>query len=461
MATKQEGQQVLEGQAAMLQKQKETAELQKASAEAQKAAADAEKAAIDAQRAALEAAFPKGQAEPVSGEITADADKFGYAAELVAYMSMKESAEAVGKAIDKLSLSPAPAKILVVGERSFAQGDLPLVQLNQQFELFRRMLEAQIGKNEALLEKVRPMEEPLFPEMEGLPPEISPEAELEVLPLGAITAGMTVIPAIASSVADIAGYFRANYTISGQEFELGSEALSAMVAGQIEKHRVHLLNFHLVDDSDLLKRLADLVTKKQELENSKALLESQVVKPITAETDALKASITTQEAELAKLSGDEEAGKIQALKDKIGENKGHLEARQKALEGANKAVAESGNVGKAFGDFVTSVTSAPDDKAQPLLVQAALRDQIRKQGITHLLHLSVLSSGGEAITKKRLWGSGQTAYIGGSAVSYVLATSGGRVVSADTKVALAQLDYNLSAAGAATLKNVRLITKGG
>lgn len=459
MAAREEEQKALQAQAALLQKQKEVADLQKTTADAQKAAADAEKAAVEAQKAAMEAAFPKGEAEPLAGEITADSDKFGYVAELVAYHTLKESAEAIGRAINDLSLSPGPAKILIVGERTVAQDDLPWIQLDKQFTVFDAMLEARIEHNESLLgerEAVLPAE-PAISELEGLPPG----GELEAFPIAALTPALMALPSVASSVADIAGYFRVNYSIKGQDFELGSDALIAVVAGQISSHQVHILNFHLINDSATVDRLTNLVTERQKLEKAKELLASQIVAPATGEIATLTSRVTTLEADLAKLDQGQQAEQAKALEAEIAEHKDRLAVKQGLLDKAKAAIVESESVGKAFGDFVTALTSTPDDKTPPLLVQAALRQQIREQGITHLLHLKVLSSGGEAITKKRLFGSGETAYIGGSAISYVLATVAGHVVSADAQVALAQLDYNLSAPGAVNLRKIRFMNRDG
>jgi hypothetical protein len=462
MTTPEERLKILEEEAAVQQKGKELVELQKATADAQRAAAEAEKAATEAQKAAVEAMFPKGEAKPLAGEITTDADKFGYVAELVAYQAMKEGAVAVGETINQLPLSPKPVKILIVGERNFAQGDLPLLQLDKQFELLGDMLDAQIQQNKDLLSEAGAelAEAPSVAEREELPPVGLPESVLEVLPAAAITPALMAIPAVVSSVADIVGYFQVDYNIKGQDFELGSDALAAVVAGQIDNHEVHILNFHRVHESDMVKRFTRLIKRRQELEGMKELLRSQVVEPVTSEISAAAGRLSKLEDELKKLHGKTEEEQAQQLKGVVEETKKLLAAKNALLGRANAAVTESEGLGKAFGAFVNAVTSASDEGKPPLFVEAALRDHIRQQGITHLLHLSILSSGGEAITKKRLWSSGETAYIGGSAISYVLATSGGHIEAADTRVALAQLDYRLSAPSTTAFRMVEFTRQG-
>ena len=72
---------------------------------------------------------------------------------------------------------------------------------------------------------------------------------------------------------------------------------------------------------------------------------------------------------------------------------------------------------------------AKEGQEQPLIISATIRDYIRQTGITHLLYLKISSSGGEAITEKRIFSSGHTAYIGGSTISYILAEKDGKVIS--------------------------------
>jgi hypothetical protein len=88
------------------------------------------------------------------------------------------------------------------------------------------------------------------------------------------------------------------------------------------------------------------------------------------------------------------------------------------------------------------LTTAEGQNASPL-VAAILQEKISELQITHLLYAKIVSSGGEAITGKRMIGSGETAYLGGSVVSYVLAKVEGEIVAAGTLVEAGRLDYKL------------------
>jgi hypothetical protein len=264
---------------------------------------------------------------------------------------------------------------------------------------------------------------------------------------------MAAIPAVSGVAADIVGYFRTNYSIAGQEVTLENDALAATVAGQIAKYKVHLLNFNMVGGSKIITRFAELIKRTQELKETTALLRIQVVDPATAEIETLTTQAAKQEAELNALS-EEQADQATALETKINESQEQLARDKELLEAANAAIGASENLSKAAGDLITAVSTAPDDKTPPALVQAALRKHIREQGITHLLYLKILSSGGEAMTKQSIWRSGQTAYIGGSAIAYVLVTAAGEVISADTEVSVAQLDHTLGKPDAAKLATI-------
>ncbi|QLQ05536.1 MAG: hypothetical protein HZY76_05190 [Anaerolineae bacterium] len=108
------------------------------------------------------------------------------------------------------------------------------------------------------------------------------------------------------------------------------------------------------------------------------------------------------------------------------------------------AIANADTLTQAFSEFLTALTTTSDPAVPPLWLQAALRQQIRQQGITHLLYLKIVSSGGEAITKKSFWRSGQTSYLGGAVITYLLAATDGRVELAGSEVCLGQLDHQYS-----------------
>jgi hypothetical protein len=86
-----------------------------------------------------------------------------------------------------------------------------------------------------------------------------------------------------------------------------------------------------------------------------------------------------------------------------------------------------------------------------------LREQVVRRGITHILSLQVVSSGGETITRKSLFDSGRVAFLGSCAVTFTLLSSDGAIVAADTQSVLVRLDYKLHS-GEGTLRAIPGLT---
>ena len=107
------------------------------------------------------------------------------------------------------------------------------------------------------------------------------------------------------------------------------------------------------------------------------------------------------------------------------------------------------------GTFVKNITTA--DAAQPAskLAQAVFREKVHELGITHLLYLGVLSSGGESVTRKWLFGTGTTSYMGGAVVSYVLSRVEGDVLASDILPVLYSFGFDPADQRNSPLKQIR------
>lgn len=374
--------------------------LQAGEAEAQKKIAEAEKAIRDA-------TFPRGTTEPLKGDITTDG-KANYPAEIIAYKVMYASAQKIAEVVSKCA--GENTKILIVDELRFAQGDLPLVQLRNQFESFKKLFKDQTKDNKDILKKA-----PNILQSGGVMSDAMDSFSLPTI--------LSATTGIVSSVVDILSYFQVNYGIKGIEVKLDIDALTAIVAGAIvtgfkdtPKPEVYIFNFNLINNTTINDDLTKRLEQRQTLAYQRELLQSRVVEPTTA---------------LLKDSDDEN------LKKEL----------TKSLTEAQDAMGKSEALGKTFDAFFTLITSTPDPKIPSLLAQAALRDHITTVGITHLLHLKVLSSGGVEITKQNsfpIFNPNKVIYIGGSAISYILADvtkeANGKIVLADTWVGMARLD---------------------
>jgi len=60
------------------------------------------------------------------------------------------------------------------------------------------------------------------------------------------------------------------------------------------------------------------------------------------------------------------------------------------------------------------------------------------------------------ITAKSRFSSGNTAFIGGNVISYILAKTTGEIITADTLIGLAHLNYQLSAKKDPLFKRISL-----
>ena len=89
------------------------------------------------------------------------------------------------------------------------------------------------------------------------------------------------------------------------------------------------------------------------------------------------------------------------------------------------------------------------------LAQAVFREKVHELKITHLLYLGVLSSGGESVTRKWLFGTGTTSYLGGAVISYVLSRIEGDVLASEILPVLYSFGFDPAGQKHSPLKQVR------
>ena len=431
----------------------------------QKTIAENQKAIVEAQKGAIEAAFPKGTTTPLAGDITAT-EKFGYISRLVAYETMKEKACKIadtitdvmkhedfveqkkalekgkkkGKADTQNKESGSKTKILIVNDLDVASSDIPLRQIESVLTLFTESMNHQKAANEALLTESKP--------------KVS-----KLIPLAAAALAPMLIPGIISSVADIAGYFQTNYDIKGQDFTLDSQAIVSTVAGKITETPVYIYNFNLITESEVLSSFNSTLKVKQDLDKTIDRIKIEIVQRKNAEIKKIKDEIAELKKRLGELK-DTDQDKLEKarIQQQLAKKDRALEAPNDRIEKANVHITNSESLSKAFLTFADSVTQTTEKDTLPLLLKAALRKHIRKIGITHLLNLKIISSGGEAITMKHrfLFWMTNSSFIGGSVVCYILARIDGTIIAAETVPGLARFNYKLSGKGESDFKDISL-----
>jgi hypothetical protein len=86
----------------------------------------------------------------------------------------------------------------------------------------------------------------------------------------------------------------------------------------------------------------------------------------------------------------------------------------------------------SFEGFRTFLTTPPQGQTQTKLEKALIRERIETLKITHLLWLGNLSSGGETIVRKGLFVHDSIGFMGGAAISFVLADKDGLILDGNT-----------------------------
>lgn len=358
---------------------KKAVDLRKAEAEAKKAVADAEKATLEASQAKLKATLPSGQSKPIEGTITSD-EKFGYIAELAAVYALNKKAQEIAKHIAQV-IKPSHGKILIVDSLECCVADVALQQVTVQLGQFKTELARQRTENEGLLN--------------------TPIAQRQAAVVSLATA-LAFASGTLSAAADIAGFFRADYDLKGRDVTLTDTALRASMAGYLKKEQctVYLHHFHRLKRSPLIDKFGDCFEEHRALKLSQAVLKSQIIDPLAGQTSPQKSK-------------------------------------------AEQAFTQSETLLADFDTFNKMLTTVPEGQRYSLLVRVALQEWMDTESITHLLYLSVTSSGGDTITRRGFWKS-RVAFLGGAALTYVLVDKGkGDIITAATEAGWARVEHKL------------------
>ena len=394
---------------------------------------------------------PKPETKPLEGK-TDIGESSGYVAELVGYHSLKQASSHITERLGVIEDLADDTRILIVNQLNYAVDDVPLIEVSTQCKLFDTWINAQINTNNKILGEILPISEKY---------EISELAKERVAMLAAFPlllplmgTAISALPAVAGLVgatADIAGYFKTDYVMKGREFSLKDEALIAAVAGSLRSdgRHVYIYNFYSLDISPTHSALVQCFTQ---LHNN--------ITRFTESRNRLKYFSKMKTEEISELQKQ-----LKKLEKEADPTPATIETIKKILETilnetawldrANLAILDSDTIQGELTTFLTSVTSTGNAESISKLAQALLREKVRDLGITHLLYLGVVSSGGESITKKSIWRSGNISYIGGAVVTYVLSSINGDVLSSDTLPILSAFDFDPSGKVRMPLRQIR------
>jgi hypothetical protein len=375
----------------------------------------------------------EAQAKPREGTVTADA-KAGYMATIVAYRAMLRQADAIADSINALHLSNA--RIMLVNSPEFAAGDVALQQVSAQFEAWKAEL-TRLNKLVTDLAHAKADDERL----------IAPAFLAAAVPIaaGAIAAGVspaTMLPLLAATIgatADLIGYFKTDYALTGRDVSVSDTAVRARVAGKLRGVPVYMQDFYRVEDAPIMGTFNAIISLRAALSQNLDLLKSQVIGPLEFHIAALTADIEQLQAQMKKLKLPADQSEKERLEGEIAKATKALTTAVNQKRPLDLLYARGAGAISAWDAVNKDLTAVPAGGQLSLLTQAAQRDTMNVMNITHLLYVAVASAGGEMITGKNWFlGAPQVGYLGGGAVMYMLAEVGGAICAADT---LAGTDY--------------------
>jgi hypothetical protein len=399
--------------------------------------------------------LPQPAAKPPEGKIESDANA-GYITELVGYHALKRVSADIIRGLSAVVGLGNDVRIMIVDRLDYATGDVPFIEITSQLSIFEVRCRKQVSTNKELADLAMQKDE-LGDDgkMPAVKSGATRLASLAASPffLPAISTAITALPAVAGIVgtaADIAGYFRSNNSFGGRNVSLKTEGLIAAVAGSLrsDKRYVYVYNFYSMDTTGPQSKLMNMYAGV--LDCSSRLAQSQ---------NRLQYFISKKTGELAELQISlKKLGEGTPAEDEQREIANLRKVIRKEtvwLDQASMEILASDAIHTELGTFVKNITTA--DTAQPAskLAQAVFREKVHELGITHLLYLGVLSSGGESVTRRWLFGTGTTSYLGGAVVSYVLSRVEGDVLASEILPVLYSFGFDPAGQRNSPLRQVR------
>ena len=375
----------------------------------------------------------EAQAKPREGAIALDA-KAGYIATIVAYRAMLRQADLIADSINDLNLSDA--RIMLVNTPEFAAGDIALRQVSTQFEAWQAELE-RLNKLVTGLTRAKADDERLA----------APAFLVAALPMvaGAIASGVSpaaLLPLLAGTIgatADLIGYFKTDYALSGRDVSVGDTAVRA-------RRRRNFAAFRFACRISTVLRMPRSSANSMPSSSLRAalgqnldLLKSQVISPLELQIGALTADIEQLQAQIKKLKLPAEQKEKERLE-------GLLAAVTKGL---TTAVNQRRPLDLLYARGTGAITAWDVVSKDLTAVPAGAECSQPGMAERHEDHPSLVCYGRfsrrrDYYRQRNLFlGAPQVGYLGGGAVTYMLAEVGGAICAADTLAGTAYLKVKL------------------
>ena len=382
--------------------------------------------------------------------------KSGYVTELVGYHALKRVSADITRGISAVVGLGNDVRILIVDGLDYAPGDIPFIEVTSQLSVFDVRCRKQVATNKELADlaiekEERGEDESARTTRSGATRLASLSASPGFLP--ALTSAPTALPAIpgiAITAADIPGSFRSDYSVRDRNVSLKNEGLIAAVAGSLrsEKRNVYVYNFYSMHTTGPQSKLMNMYAGVLDCSGRLAQSRNRVLSLISKKNGLIAELKTSLENHRSGTPSAEGERSIADIRDGI--------TRETLwLDRAHMEVLVSDAIHAELGTFVKNITTANAPQRPSKLAQAVFREKVHELGITHLLCLDVLSSGGESVTRKWIFGTGTTSYLGGAVVSYVLSRVEGDVLASDTLPVLYSFGFDPAGQRHSPLKQVR------
>jgi len=399
--------------------------------------------------------LPPPAAGSPDGKRRSDTDA-AYVTELVGYHAIKRISTEITRSLSTVVGLGNDVRIMIMDNLDYATGDIPFIEVTSQLSVFEVRCRKQVATNKELSDLVVQKDE--HGDNEKTPAVKSGTTRLASLAASpfifpAITTSLPHLPpgtGITGTTADIAGYFGSGYTSKSRSRSLKNEGLIAAVAGSLrsEKRNVYVYNFYSMDttgpQSKLMNMYAGVLDCSSRLAQSRNRLLYFISKK-TGQLTELRVSLQKTEEGMPRAGEDQEVATLRESVRQVTE----------WLDRANTEVLASDAIHTELGMFIRNITATDTTRPASKLAQAVFREKIHELGITHLLYLGVLSSGGESVTRKWLLGTGTTSYMGGAVVGYVLSRVEGEVLASEILPALYSFGFDPADQRHSPLKQVR------
>jgi len=470
---KQKEADIAEAEARIYDSQKKIAEAKKAiekatnvkltEAEIEKDKAEADKAIAEAQKTEFMAQISEPKAQPLAGNVALD-EKAGYFVEILAYETVRDNAKEIARSLAAKIKQSNTKKILLVKNPDYLKRGLLLKEIEKRILIFDNTLDALLGRYQVINGEF------MIQEASGL-------------------LALSAIPAVLGTLADAAALFRVDREVKGRVTNVDDEVLIVEIARNLSENEdtsdVEIIRTSLnaqpappilnsledtgVKANRVSLRLAEIKAVLTQVEAKIVSTEAKiaVVKeelgaltkhfaemrgaitgeisrlkslhdktPVDAEgeRERLKLEIKEEEAKLEAVA-DEEQRKQKVLRDQIKAHVDSLEGPRHQKAQVAFAIPQFEGVITAFSEFRSKLLTHPDGSdSSPLEDLAEVSLLQDKTDDTLILTASVEAQGGEVETRKSIWTSGRIYHRAGSACSYVLFNSRGKIIASGLTV---------------------------